>query len=104
MLASLKQELQTQPWLPSLIVGVTLGVTMVLTEIIRHQAGEWVGEIDFCTQATYQTMAVAETDSHLYRLTRVALEQMQQDHPQAAVVFTEMLLSVVANWFSRFSE
>lgn len=62
-----------------------------------HDSGDWVGEIDFYTQAHYQTTAVAECDSRLYRLTRAALQQMQQDHPQAAVVFSELLLSVVAH-------
>ncbi len=55
--------------------------------------GAIVGETDFYTQMTYQTTATAQCPSHLYRLTRNALQQMQQTQPQTALAFSEMLLS-----------
>lgn len=62
-----------------------------------RESGDLVGEVDFCTQALYQTAAVAESDSRLHRLTRSAFQRMQQEHAQTAIVFSEMLLSLVAN-------
>lgn len=46
MLSSLKQELQTQDWLPSLTVGTMLGVIMVLTEIIPMAALVFHGPLE----------------------------------------------------------
>ncbi|NJP09279.1 MAG: hypothetical protein HC866_07155 [Leptolyngbyaceae cyanobacterium RU_5_1] len=46
MFSSLKQELQTQPWLPILAAGVVMGVTMVLTEIIPMAALVFAGSLE----------------------------------------------------------
>ncbi|UBF30416.1 cyclic nucleotide-binding domain-containing protein (plasmid) [Kovacikia minuta CCNUW1] len=62
-----------------------------------YESGALIGEIDFYTQSGYQTTAVAQCDSHLYCLTRAALHRMQQAHPQTALAFSNMLLSLVAN-------
>ncbi len=60
-------------------------------------SGSLIGEVDFYSQALYQTTAIAMSDSHLYRLTRTALQTMQKAHPQVALAFTEMLLSLITS-------
>ncbi len=60
-------------------------------------AGELVGEVDFCTQTIYQMTAVVTQPSQLYRLTRPALQRMQQEQPAAAISFNEMVLARMAS-------
>ncbi|MCY6490319.1 cyclic nucleotide-binding domain-containing protein [Leptolyngbya sp. GGD] len=66
-------------------------------------AGELVGEVDFYTQTVYQTTAIATQNSQVYRLTRHALQQMQQEHPSAAIAFSEMILTRIANRVVEFT-
>ena len=60
-------------------------------------AGELVGDVDFCTQTIYQMTAVVTQPSQLYRLTRSALQRMQQEQPSAAIAFHEMVLARMAS-------
>lgn len=60
-------------------------------------SGDFVGEIDFYTQAFYQTTAIATPHSQVYQLTRASLERIQQEHPSTAIAFSEMILTRIAN-------
>ncbi|XGV98301.1 MAG: cyclic nucleotide-binding domain-containing protein [Leptolyngbya sp. BL-A-14] len=66
-------------------------------------AGELLGDVDFYTQTVYPTTAVATQNSQVYRLTRTALQQMQQDYPQVAIAFNEMVLTRIANRLAAFN-
>ncbi|UBF30414.1 cyclic nucleotide-binding domain-containing protein (plasmid) [Kovacikia minuta CCNUW1] len=46
MVSALKQELQIQSWLPSVAVGLIMGVTMTLTEIIPMAALVFSGQLE----------------------------------------------------------
>ncbi|NJP09276.1 MAG: cyclic nucleotide-binding domain-containing protein [Leptolyngbyaceae cyanobacterium RU_5_1] len=84
------------------IYFVELGQLSTVIELIGGRtkpvqvfgSGKLIGEVDFYTQAVHQTTAIADSDSCVYQLTHTALHQMQQERPQTAVVFSEMLLSL----------
>ena len=60
-------------------------------------AGTIVGEIAFYTKSPYETSAVADRSSKLYRLGVSELQRMQQSDPKAAAAFSEFALSLFAN-------
>lgn len=60
-------------------------------------AGTIVGEIAFYTKSPYETSAVADRSSKLYRLGVSELQCMQQSDPKAAAAFSEFALSLFAN-------
>jgi CRP-like cAMP-binding protein len=66
-------------------------------------SGELVGEVDFYTQSVYQTTATAVQNTQLYLLTRAALQQMQKEHPEAAIAFSQMVLTRIANRLAEFA-
>jgi CRP-like cAMP-binding protein len=60
-------------------------------------SGDLIGEIDFYTQACYQTTAIATPHSQVYQLTRAALKRLQQEHPTIALGFSDIVLAQIAN-------
>ncbi len=60
-------------------------------------AGTIVGEIAFYTKSPYETSAVGDRSSKLYRLGVSELQSMQQSDPKAAAAFSEFALSLFAN-------
>lgn len=58
--------------------------------------GTIVGEIAFYTKSPYETSAIADKSSKLYRLGTDALEKMQSENPQVAAVFSGLTNSRLA--------
>jgi SulP family sulfate permease len=59
--------------------------------------GTIVGEVEFYTQVPYALAAIADRPCKLYCLHRSALKRMQDEHPQIANLFSELMNSVLAN-------
>jgi sulfate permease, SulP family len=57
-------------------------------------SGAVVGETDFYAQCPYRVSAIATTASTLHYLSAVALEKMQQAHPQLASQFSDFMNSL----------
>lgn len=72
-MSSLKQKLQTQPWISSVKVGVILGVTMSLTEIIPMAALIFSGQLEpfLPTGIGYARLLVNIGNSLLSRLDKL---------------------------------
>jgi hypothetical protein len=85
---------------------INLSVTLYGGQVRSVQtcdSGELLGEVDFYTQSAYQTTAIAVQNSQLYLLTRTALQRMQKEHPAAAIAFSQMVLTRVANRLAEFA-
>ncbi|NET59188.1 MAG: SLC26A/SulP transporter family protein [Symploca sp. SIO2E6] len=59
--------------------------------------GTMVGEIEFHTQSCYQISAIADQSSKVYQLSTVELKKMQEQHPETALAFSELALSLLAH-------
>lgn len=60
-------------------------------------AGTTLGEVEFYTQAPYALSAIAKQPSRLYGLRLSALQVMQAEHPQVAMVFGEFMTRSLAH-------
>jgi SulP family sulfate permease len=58
--------------------------------------GTVVGEIGFYLNGPRTASVITETEATLYRLTRAAMERMEQDSPEAASAFHEFMVRLLA--------
>lgn len=59
--------------------------------------GNMVGELDFFHHATYQTTAIVDAESTLYRLTCDRFKDMQKEHPEVAAAFQSAVIQVLGD-------
>lgn len=64
-------------------------------------SGSLVGEMDLFLKQPYQTSAIADIRSTVYRLSIEALNQMQQEAPQAAITFQKAINYLLAERLSQ---
>ncbi len=71
--------------------------TRKIQRVQTLSAGTIVGEVEFYTQVPYSLAAIADQPCKLYYLHRNSLKRMQEEHPQIATLFSELMNSVLAN-------
>jgi SulP family sulfate permease len=67
-------------------------------------AGTIFGEIAFYRVGIHHTCAISDQDSTVYRLTRAKLRQLQQEQPEVAVAFGDMMMMRLAEKLAQAQE
>ncbi|PSN13011.1 hypothetical protein C7293_17765 [filamentous cyanobacterium CCT1] len=59
--------------------------------------GRLFGELDFYLKSLYRSSAKADQPSQIYRLSRIAAEQMRQNSPEVAATFQELIIRLLSD-------